>query len=735
MEKTANALALLRQASFIRQADDFGDVVPVFKKTVWADKPVSRAILHVTALGFYEAYLNSARVGRFIFAPGWTSYRTRLQVQSYDVTELTESCNVLEIAVGRGRRFHDRKDEELPDLPGRDIALIAALEITYEDGTGETVFTDETWTCAKSNVLYSDIYNGETVDYNAPTDGDLPVRTVDVPKEILILTEGEESREMARLPAVELITTPKGETVLDFGQEITGYVEWKVPEKQGAEFVIYHAEFLDKDGNFYTENLRSAKCEIHVISDGRPHLYKPRFTFQGFRYIKLVGFDADVNLEDFNAIVVFSDMKRTGFFACGDELVQQLYENVVWGQRGNFLDVPTDCPQRDERLGWTGDAQVFARTASFTYDTRRFFRKWLHDLAADQRENGAVPHVVPRVWDGQGSAAWGDACTIVPWQVYLAYGDTSVLREQFNSMKRWVDFIGTECSEPGLWDGGSHFGDWLSLDAGDEATAGFTDDNLIATAMYANSVDITIKAGKILGEDVSAYEALYPVIVNAYRTHYLNDGKPEHETQTAQVLALTFGLTDDPARELKKLCDDIEACGHLKTGFVGAGYLLHVLSDNGRTDLAYRLLLRREFPSWLYPVTMGATTTWERWDGMKPDRSFATPAMNSFNHYAYGAVADWLYGDVAGINPDEQEPGYRHILLRPHPSKALGYAKARLLTECGEIVSSWEYTGEGDNCEFSFTVPDGSHATLYLDGETYEFESGTHHATFEFAGY
>ena len=725
----------IKDALFIRQDSDFGTVCPIFKKTVWLDKPVLKGTLYISALGFYEAYLNDCRVGKFIFAPGWTSCETRLQYQQYNVTSLLEECNTIDIAVGRGRRIHKRKNEALPCLKANETALIAALVVEYEDGTSEFFGTDETWQCAKSNILYSDIYNGETVDFCADTDKCCGVKTLDINKDILIPTEGEETREMARIEAAELIITPKGETVIDFKQEITGYVEWKVPAKRGKTFKIYHAEVLDKKGNFYTKNLRSAECCIKVKSDGREHTYKPHFSFQGFRYIKLVGFGKNISLEDFTAVVVFSDMKRTGFFACGDDLVQQLYENIVWGQRGNFLDVPTDCPQRDERMGWTGDAQAFAKMACINYDTSKFYRKWMHDLSADQLADGSVPYVVPAGWDGYGSAAWGDAAVIVPYQHYLAYGDESIIREQLTSMKKWIAFIESQSSERGLWDGGKHFGDWLSLDAGDEACGGLTDHNLIATAMLAYSLSLLIKMGGAIGEDMAYYENLYTDTVRQYRRHFINTGKPEHETQTANVLALFMNLTDDREREAAKLIKDIEECGHLKTGFVGTPYLLHVLSDAGRTDLAYKLLLKKTFPSWLYPVTKGATTVWERWDGMKADGSFASAGMNSFNHYAYGAVGDWMFTKIAGINPDINEPAYRHIIFTPHPCKALGYAKARMLTKYGEIISSWQYTGKGDECEFSFTVPNGTHATLYLDNEEYEFEPGTYTTAFEIEGF
>lgn len=729
----------IKDAKFIRQAADFGEIRPVFKKVIWLDKPVRKATLFCSALGYYEAYLNNQRVGKFIFAPGWTTYGKRLQYQEYNVTNLLEECNTLDIALGNGMRFHGNPHENYESITSREDALIAALVIEYEDGTEDFIPTDETWKCSKSNIVYSHVYNGETVDFTMNTDEEFPVKELpDINMDILIETEGEEVREMTRLNAIELIKTPKGETVIDFGQNLTGYVEWLVPAKKGQEFKIYHSEILDKDGNFYTENLRGAKAQVTVISDGVERAYKPHFSFMGFRYIKLEGFDEkDINLENFTAVVVFSDMKRIGYFACGNNLVQQLYENIVWGLRGNFLDVPTDCPQRDERLGWTGDAQVFARTASTTYRTDKFFRKWLHDLAADQRENGAITDVCPDLqrWESYGSSAWADASVIVPYQVYAAYGDKTIIEEQFESMKKWIDFMENNGTEKGLFDAHEHhFGDWLSLDAGNEATGGLTDKNLIGSAYLAYSNSLFIKMGKAIGKDMSYYEDLYEHSIKAYRKKFLNTGKTEHETQTSNVLALHFNLTDNREREAEKLVKDIEACGHLKTGFVGTPYLLHTLTEIGRADLAYKLLLRKEFPSWLFPVTKGSTTMWERWDGMKEDGSFATPEMNSFNHYAYGAVGDWLYKTVAGIDYDINEPGYKHIIFRPLPCKALGYAKARIITDNGDIISGWEYTGKGNECKFTFTIPNGCHATLYLDNEEYEFESGTYDTVFEYEG-
>ena len=734
-------LDYIKNANYISAPESFGDICPVFKGVFWMDKEVTNATLQITSLGFYKAVFNGEILGKFIFAPGWTSYSKRLQYQEYNVTNLIEECNTLDVGVGAGRLIH---------YPGLTPALICCLHVEYGDGGEQNFYSDGSWKCAKSNIVYSHLYNGETVDFTADTDGEYPVTVRnDIDKNILISQEGEETREMARLSAAELIHTPSGETVIDFGQNLTGYVEWVVPSKKGHTYSLLHAEVLDKNGNFYTENLRGAKCRVDVVSDGKPHTVKPTYTFQGFRYIKLLGFeDSEIDLENFNAVVVFSDMKRTGFFACGNDLIQQLYENIIWGQRGNFLDVPTDCPQRDERLGWTGDAQVFCRTASINYRTDKFFRKWLHDLACDQHQCGAVPHVVPMVcepmngWFGEfdenlgGATGWADACVIVPYWLYRTYGDTAVIKEQFDSMKKWILYMESRGSERGLFDlRKQNFGDWLDLNGDGVDASSITDTGLISTAFFAYSNSLFIKMGEVIGEDMSYFKELYNLTVSQYRKHYLNREEFPYNTQTALVLAIYFDLAEDVAALGEKLCRDIEEKGHMTTGFLGTGYLLHVLTKLGRTDLAYKLLFKKDYPSWLYPVTKGATTIWERWNGIMPNGDFNTPGMNSFNHYAYGCVGDWLYSTVAGIDSDFDEPAYKHIIFRPLPSKELGYAKARILTENGEIISSWEYTGKGDECKFSFTVPNGSHATLYLDDEEYEFQSGTYNTVFEYKGF
>ena len=631
----------IKSSSWITVSGVRGDVCPVFRRQFSTEKEVESAELEITALGVYNAEINGRRVGNEVLAPGWTSYDHRLQVQTYDVKALLEKENDLRVTVGRGwlrspmPGWMDSEDKQR--RYNRPCGLIASLRIRYGDGTEETLRTDEGWQWTESPVLFSEIYDGETCDARiVPADWQ-PVKPLKWSKDILIPQEGEEIRETERIAAKRVFKTPQGDTVVDFGQEVTGYAEITLDAHAGDEVLFDHAEVQDRDGNWYNENYRSAKALAKYICREGKQTWHPQLTFFGFRYIRLLSWPGEAKPENFTAIAVHSDMKRTGWLASGNSELNQLFSNIVWGQRGNFLDVPTDCPQRDERLGWTGDAQVFIRTASYLFDTERFFKKWLHDMAADQRESGEIGQVIPDVMpDDPGSAAWGDAATICPWQVYQTYGDSSVLEDQFDCMRRWVDFITSVTETPRLWTGHFHFGDWLGLDAPAGSYKGSTREDFIATAFYAHSAELVVKTGRLLGRDVSAYEKLYGEIVDAFRETF-----PEYRTQTEHVLAVYFGLAEDPQKTADDLADMVRADGvQLRTGFVGTPYILHVLSRYGYADLAWSLVLRREYPGWLYPVTKGATTIWEHWDGIHEDGSFWSKDMNSFNHYAYGAVAD-----------------------------------------------------------------------------------------------
>ena len=696
----------------------------VYLKNFRCAAKAEKAILKITALGVYEAKLNGERVGDFILAPGWTSYLNRLQVQSYDVTDMLKTENSLEVTAGQGWRAIANKRDGSDFLGYRDTALIAELTLVYADGTAESIVTDSSWTARESKLRYTNIYDGDIYDATFKAGSARHCICVDLEKDMLIPQEGEKIVEHERMPALQIIKTPAGDTVIDFGQNMTGYVEFRIKGTPGAQATISHGETLDRDGNFYNANYRSARAQIKFTCDGEEHTYKSALTFFGFRYIRLENWPDEVKKENFTAVVVHSDIRRTGYFECSDEAVNKLFKNIIWGQKSNFLDVPTDCPQRDERLGWTGDAQVFVRTASLNFDVERFFKKWLRDLAADQGRDGCVPHVIPNISDDMGgSSAWSDAAVICPWEIYRTYGDKAVLEEQFDSMKAWIDWM-RERSENGRRSGGFHFGDWLGLDSPEGSYKGSTPDDLIATTYYKYSTELFIKAAHALGRDVSEYENIPAEAAAAFRREYMENGRVKNATQTACVLALYFDITDDRAATATQLNELVKRAGHLETGFVGTPYLLHALSDNGYAETVYDLLLRREYPSWLYPISKGATTVWEHWDGIKPDGAMWSTDMNSFNHYAYGAVADWMYGAAAGINSDPDRPGFEHIIFRPVTDRRLDFVKASIDTRRGTVASEWRR--ENGRIKYIFTVPEGCGASAVIDGEKHEVGVGTH---------
>ena len=715
------------KAKWIKPGIDTGDAAPVFLKDFAVSGKVKKAAMTITALGVYEAMLNRKRVGNFVLAPGWTSYHKRLQYQTYDVTDLLEGKNQLTVTVGKGwyrspmPGFAASPYQE--SLMKQPAGLLVQLILEYADGTCETIISDESWKYAESKVRFSEIYDGEIYDASYESTFDRNAVCFQGPSDTLIPQQGEEIREQEHIAAARIFTTPKGETVIDFGQEVTGYVESTLEGKTGDVLDLSFAEVMDKEGNFYTENYRSAKAQYRYICCDGKQTYKPKLTFWGFRYIRVNEFPGGVDkvtLDTFTAIAVHSDMKRTGYFSCSNTKLNKLFSNIIWGQKGNFVDVPTDCPQRDERLGWTGDAQVFVRTACLNYDAEKFYTKWLADLAADQPGNGYVGHVIPDLLQNpNASSAWGDAATICPWTVYLAYGNTDILKQQFTSMKKWVNYITTHTTTPYLWTGGEHYGDWLGLDAPSGSYKGSSDESFIASAFYAYSTSLVIKAGNVLGEDVSEFEKLYADIVNAFRSQY-----PIYHTQTECVLAAHFQLAKDCQGAADQLAEMIAACGnHLETGFVGTPYLLHVLSKYGHLELAYTLLLREEYPSWLYPVTKGATTIWEHWDGIMEDGNFWSADMNSYNHYAYGSVADWIYTVAAGINTVESAPGYEKILIKPYPDTRLDWLKASIETRHGLVSSEWKHE---ENCwRYEITTPVDT--TIIIDGVSHQVTAGTYY--------
>ncbi len=702
----------------------------VFSREFSAEKELVSAKFEVTALGVYLARINGERVGDFILAPGWTSYRHRLQVDTYDVTAMIKEKNTITLGVAPGWKASTYFGMHYGDkqLGFNEVAAICALTLEYADGETEIITSGSDWKCENGKYSYSNFYNGYV--YNSAYKDIFPAQALafEKDKKILLDRQGEKVVEQERLAPKEIIITPKGETVLDFGQNLTGYVEFKIKGNKGERAVISHAEVLDADGNFYTGNLRSAKAQAVFVCDGKEHTHKAEYNFYGFRYIRLENWSDEVEKENFTAIVVHSDMKRTGYFECTDERVNKLFSNIIWGQKGNFLDVPTDCPQRDERLGWTGDAQVFIKTASYNFDVERFFIKWLADLRADQTNWGTIPHVIPAVFepDDNSSAAWADAATICPWQIYLTYANKDIIKDSLKSMKNYIEYI-EEHSYDGIWSNSWHFGDWLNLDGSSpqDCSKG-TEKSLIATAYYIYSTQILAKAMALCGEDNADVLAKREKSILAFRREYMKDGKikPDFATQTACVLAVHFGISDNIAETAKQLNELVTECGHLKTGFVGTPYLLHALSDNGYTETAYSLLLREEYPSWLFSVKMGATTIWEHWDSVREDGTMWDTSMNSFNHYAYGSVADWLYGDAAGIKIDESKPAFEHIVFAPLTDGRLTYVKAAIETRKGLVKSEWKT--ENGKTEYEFTVPEGASATVILDGKSTDIGAGVH---------
>lgn len=715
---------MFENSAWIRTQNNMGDVCPVFKKEFCVNKKISRVILHITAMGVYEAHINKNRVGDFVLAPGWTIYNKRHLYQSYDITrDIITGKNILEVTVGKGWYRGRLTEFNYVDAWGHFSGLIAQVDISYADGSNETIVSDREWKAAEGPIRFSELYDGEIYDSRIESENWESAEEFLADKSILFPTDGEKVIEQEHIKAVDIIITPNGERVIDFGQNLTGYVELKLTADCGTVIKYSHAEELDSDGNFYTNNLRSAKQTVEYICNGGLQIYKPKFTFMGFRYIRLDECPEDISKDNFTAIAVYSDMKRTGSFACSNELVNKLYSNIIWGQKGNFLDIPTDCPQRDERLGWAGDAQVFAETASYNFNVDKFFTKWLRDLSAGQLDDGRVPHVIPDILNHgdafkySGSAGWGDAVVICPWQMYLTYANKNILKEMAPAMKKWIDYIRSQGDNEYLWNTGKHFGDWLGLDAPQGSYKGSSRDDFIATAFYAYSTGIFTKVLEILGEDNSEYKNLYEQIVKEFNRQY----KPV--TQTEHVISLYFNIAENPketAKNLAKLVMDNN--NKLTTGFLGTPYLLSALSDNGYTDLAYTLLLQEESPSWLFSVKRGATTIWEHWDGIKEDGSFWSDEMNSFNHYAYGAVGAWLYNTAAGIRRDENSPGFSHIILEPHPDERFEWLEASIDTEYGMIRAKWFY--ENGKAFYEFDIP--TKATVSIEGKTYELCSGSY---------
>lgn len=745
------------QAQWI--AADFQDkeVQPLLVKDFSLSEEVESARAYVCGLGIYELEINGQKAGNEYLLPGYHCYDFHLEYQTFDITGLVRAGeNRVGLALGPGWYKGDIIFDRYHNLYGDTMQAICEVRVLLKDGTEQVIPTDLTWKSYPSPVTFSNIYDGEHYDVRREIPGWSAPCCQGEAGGVVPGTEGTE-RLIARLgPKIvkkasfspTVLQTKKGETVLDFGQNMTGWVEFNADEPAGTEIVLTYGEVL-QDGCFYRDNLRSAKAEYRYISNGRPAHVRPHFTFYGFRYVKVEGV-SQARAEDFTAWHIRSDIDPTGSIETADPRVNQLFHNAMWGQFDNFLDIPTDCPQRDERLGWTGDAAIISATACKNLYMPAFFHHFLYNVGEEERYyQGAVPFFVPApktedwgdaFWlngNPDGCAIWSDVATMMPWAVYENYGDLALLRQDYPVMKTWVERIRRDDEADGgrgLWLRGRQLGDWLALDREDGDTQnpfGATDLPYTATAFYYYSASLTAKAAKALGyeADQKEYQALCQKIKGAFLEEYFNqDGTLRIPvTQTACVLSLFFGLYPEGKKDmvLNALKERIAARNnHLDTGFCGTPFLCRALSDNGANELAYTLFLNDDYPSWLYEVNMGATTVWERWNFILPDGSISGTGMNSLNHYAYGSIVDWMYRNLCGLNPVEEAPGYKKAVIRPMPDKRLPWAKLKLDTASGTYQVEWTY-GEG-GLHGSVTVPFDCQARLILpNGQERTLSAGT----------
>ncbi|MCP2031091.1 alpha-L-rhamnosidase [Okibacterium sp. HSC-33S16] len=716
---------------------------------------IVRARIRATAHGVMTVHLNGHPISDDVLHPGWTSYGSRLRYRSWDVTGLVrEGANAIGVHLADGWYRGYLGFAGLRNVYGDQTGALVQLEVDHADGTRSIVGTDETWRASLGPVVSADLYMGETFDARLRHDGWdgpgfddadwTPVSIAELDLATLVAPDGPPVRRIESLRPLEIITSPSGATLVDFGQNLVGRLRVRIPAAPAGHVVRFrHAEVLEH-GELGTRPLRAARATDAIILDGHAVEWEPEFTFHGFRYAEVEGWPGELAVDDLEAVVIHTDMQRLGTFSSSDAQLNRLHENVVWGMRGNFIDVPTDCPQRDERLGWTGDLQVFAPTASFLYDTSGILTGWLADLAADQHEDGNVPVYVP--WADVdphlpplgAEAGWGDAATVVPWTMYERSGDVGILRRQWHSMTAWVDvFAARAGDELDFASGGFSFGDWLDSAAPDDQPwAARLPWQAVSTAYLARSAQIARDAALVLGDSAasSRYGTLASRAAARFRSEYVTpNGRAAFPSQTAYSLGIAFGLLlpEQLERAGELLAGQVAADGYrIGSGFLGTPLVCDALADTGNSATAWELLLQTENPSWLYAVTMGATTIWERWNSMLPDGTINPGDMTSFNHYAFGAVADFMHRRVAGLAP--AAPGYRRIRVAPLPDPRLTSASATHNTPYGEASVSWRLNEKrfsldvvvAPSTEADIQLPDGSPVVVVA--------SGKHHFSCEF---
>jgi len=727
-------------ASMISADAEF-DGAPVFRREFRLESghgDVRTAVLTLSALGVVEARLNGRPVSGDLLTPGWTSYEWRVRYTTIDVTALVEPVCVLGLALGNGWYRGRLGWAGTRGLYGSELGVLAELEVTFQDGAVQRVVTDETWSAGPSATTANDLYDGQTIDARRGDDAWqrpgpvgpewVGVHVLGFDREVLTPYIGPTVSRREELMPQKMWRSPSGRTLVDFGQNLVGWVRVRVRGPEGSELTLRHAEVLEH-GELGTRPLRSAEATDRYVLSGGEDEFEPTFTFHGFRYAEIVGWPGDIPEGALTAVVIGSELERIGTFSCSDELLNQFHDNVVWGMRGNFLDVPTDCPQRDERLGWTGDIAAFAPTAAFLFDIDTFLKDWLRDVDAEQHHNdGIVPYVVPdalKFLDRPGglpapdtTALWSDAGVWVPWALWQAYGDRAVLEDQFESMTAHVRRVKSLLSPSGLWDTGFQFGDWLDPDAPPEDPAqAKADSGVVATACAYRSATLVAQAAVVLGRaaEHEEFADFADRLRRSFTEHYVSGGRVRSDCTTVYSLAIVFGLLDEDDQRAAgdRLVELVRAAHHrVSTGFAGTPFITDALTLTGHVDEAYLLLTERECPSWLYPVTQGATTVWERWDSMLPDGTINPGEMTSFNHYALGAVADWVHRVVGGLSP--LEPGYGRVLIAPRPGGGVTQASTSLRTRHGRVAVSWAL--QDGEIRLDLELPEGVTGVLRLPG-------------------